>query len=115
MFRGLYLLTIFATILPFMGPIDGTNSFSAIFTRDIKTLEVLSFLILLLCIIDIRRQVALNFITRHPDVFTIPKTSHSERARENSGGTGLELIEKDILAIERAFPVQESDMPQQMI
>jgi diketogulonate reductase-like aldo/keto reductase len=35
------------------------------------------------------RQVALNFITRHPNVFTIPKTSHSERARENSGGYRL--------------------------
>jgi diketogulonate reductase-like aldo/keto reductase len=61
------------------------------------------------------RQVALNFLTRHPNVFTIPKTTRSERARENSGGTGWELSEKDILAIDRAFPVQEGDMPLQMI
>jgi diketogulonate reductase-like aldo/keto reductase len=55
------------------------------------------------------RQVALNYLTRHHNVFTIPKTTHPERARENSGGTGWKLNEEDILAIELVFPVQESD------
>ena len=31
------------------------------------------------------RQVALNFLTRDPIVFTIPKTSHAERVQENGG------------------------------
>lgn len=61
------------------------------------------------------RQVALNFLTRHPNVFTIPKTTHPERTRENSGGTGWKLTEDDIQAIDRAFPVHEFDMPLQMI
>jgi diketogulonate reductase-like aldo/keto reductase len=52
--------------------------------------------------------VALNYLTRHHNVFTIPKTTHLERAIENSGGTGWKLNE-DILAIELVFPVQESD------
>ena len=55
------------------------------------------------------RQVALNYLTRHRNVFTIPKTTHPERARENSGGTGWKLSEEDVLAIEMIFPVQEND------
>jgi diketogulonate reductase-like aldo/keto reductase len=39
------------------------------------------------------RQVALNFLTRHPNIFTIPKTRRPERVRENSGGVGWELTD----------------------
>jgi diketogulonate reductase-like aldo/keto reductase len=34
------------------------------------------------------RQVALNFLSLHSNVFTIPKTSHPERVRENSESVG---------------------------
>lgn len=61
------------------------------------------------------RQVALNFLTRHHNVFTIPKTNRPERTKENSGGVGWDLTEDEIVTINRAFPVQENDMPLQMI
>jgi diketogulonate reductase-like aldo/keto reductase len=52
------------------------------------------------------RQVALNFLTRHPALFTIPKASNPEHVRENSGGgDGWELDKKDVEAIDRAFPL----------
>jgi diketogulonate reductase-like aldo/keto reductase len=57
------------------------------------------------------RQVALNFLTRHPDVFTIPKTTHPERARENAGGAGWRLTPEEIAAIDRAFPAPAFDVP----
>ncbi len=57
------------------------------------------------------RQVALNFLTRHDNIFTIPKTSRLERVRENSGGAGWKLTENEIMAIDRAFPVATYDTP----
>ncbi|HJU85367.1 MAG TPA: aldo/keto reductase [Nitrososphaeraceae archaeon] len=61
------------------------------------------------------RQVALNFLTRHRCIFTIPKTRSAERARENSGGVGWELTEEDISAINQVFPVPDHDIPLEMI
>jgi diketogulonate reductase-like aldo/keto reductase len=61
------------------------------------------------------RQVALNFLTRHPNVFTIPKTTHPERVKENSGGVGWNLTAEEIERIDLAFPVPKYDMPLQMI
>ena len=63
----------------------------------------------------IPRQVALNFLTRHPNVFTIPKTNYPERVKENRGGVGWNLTAEEIERIDFAFPVQEYDMPLQMI
>jgi diketogulonate reductase-like aldo/keto reductase len=57
------------------------------------------------------RQVALNFLTRHPHVFTIPKTTHPERVRENAGGAGWRLTPEEIAAIDRAFPAPAFDVP----
>jgi diketogulonate reductase-like aldo/keto reductase len=51
------------------------------------------------------RQVVLNYLTRHPNTFAIPKARHPEHVRENSGGAGWSLTEQDIAAIEQAFPV----------
>jgi len=63
-----------------------------------------------------RRQVALKFLTRHPCVFTIPKTTHPERVKENSGGgVGRKLVEEEIIAIDRAFPAPDHDTPLGMI
>ncbi|HXK04626.1 MAG TPA: aldo/keto reductase [Verrucomicrobiae bacterium] len=61
------------------------------------------------------RQVALNFLTRYPNVFTIPKTTHPDRVRENAGGTGWELKADDIFAIDRAFPAPDHDTPLGML
>ena len=57
------------------------------------------------------RQVALNFLTRHPSVFTIPKTTRPERMRENAGGMGWTLTREEIAAIDRAFPAPDYDVP----
>jgi len=61
------------------------------------------------------QQVALNFLTRHPNIFTIPKTRRPERVRENSGGVGWELTDYNIAAINYAFPVPDHDAPLEMI
>jgi len=62
------------------------------------------------------RQVALNFLSLHSNVFTIPKTSHPERVRENSESVGdWNLTDKDIAEIDRVFPVSDKDSPLEMI
>jgi diketogulonate reductase-like aldo/keto reductase len=55
------------------------------------------------------RQVALNFLTREPGVFTIPKAANPEHARQNAAGAGWELSEEEAAAIERAFPKPDRD------
>jgi len=49
------------------------------------------------------RQVALNFLTRRPSLFTIPKATRLEHVRENAGALDFTLTPEDIRAIERAF------------
>ena len=63
------------------------------------------------------RQVALNFLSLHSNVFTIPKTSHPERVRENSESVegDWNLTDKDIDEINRVFPVPDKDSPLEMI
>ncbi|HLE96501.1 MAG TPA: aldo/keto reductase [Candidatus Thermoplasmatota archaeon] len=50
------------------------------------------------------RQVTLNFLTRHPSVFAIPKSENPDHVREIAGSVGWELSEKDLEAIDAAFP-----------
>jgi len=57
------------------------------------------------------KQVALNFLTRHPSIFTIPKTTRPDRVKENSGGLGWQLTEDEVNAIDRAFPVPSPGTP----
>jgi len=61
------------------------------------------------------RQVALNFLTRDPNVFTIPKASNPEHTRENSGGAGWKLTAEDIAEIDEAFPAPDRDVPLGML
>jgi diketogulonate reductase-like aldo/keto reductase len=61
------------------------------------------------------RQVILNFLTRCPDVFTIPKASQPEHTRENAGGAGWTLSPGDITALDRAFPAPRRDVPLGML
>ena len=61
------------------------------------------------------RQVILNFLTRLPDVFTIPKASQAEHTRENAGGSGWTLSAEDVGALDRAFPAPDRDVPLGML
>ncbi len=63
------------------------------------------------------RQIALNFLTRHHYIFTIPKTTHPERVKENSEsvGDGWKLTEDEIMTIDRTFPAPDHDVPLEII
>ena len=61
------------------------------------------------------RQVALNFLTRDPGVFAIPKAGNAEHVRENSGGAGWQLGPRDIEEIDQAFPAPDRDVPLGML
>ncbi|HEX6280601.1 MAG TPA: aldo/keto reductase [Nitrososphaera sp.] len=62
------------------------------------------------------RQVALNFLTRDPNLFTIPKSANPVHVRENSGAVGnWKLTNEDIAAIDRVFPLACADRPLEMI
>jgi diketogulonate reductase-like aldo/keto reductase len=50
------------------------------------------------------RQVALSFLTRETIVFAIPKASQAEHAAENAGAGDLTLSEREIAALDAAFP-----------
>jgi diketogulonate reductase-like aldo/keto reductase len=49
------------------------------------------------------RQVALNFLLRHPGLFVIPKAARLDHVRENAGASAFELTASDIVAIDAAF------------
>jgi diketogulonate reductase-like aldo/keto reductase len=49
------------------------------------------------------RQVALNFLTRRPSLFTIPKAAQLEHVRENAAALDFTLTGAEITAIDRAF------------
>ena len=61
------------------------------------------------------RQAALNFLTRDPGVFAIPKAGQAAHTRENSGGAGWKLNARDIEEIDRAFPAPDRDVPLGML
>jgi len=50
------------------------------------------------------RQVALAFLTRAPSVFAIPKASSAEHAADNAGAGKLSLSEREVAALDKAFP-----------
>ena len=50
------------------------------------------------------RQVALQFLLRHPQMFVIPKASSIAHVAENAGAATLELSEAEIAKIDAAFP-----------
>jgi diketogulonate reductase-like aldo/keto reductase len=49
------------------------------------------------------RQVALNFLTRRPSLFTIPKASQASHVRENAAALDFTLSPAELRAIDRAF------------
>lgn len=56
------------------------------------------------------RQIILNFLTRKPDAFAIPKASRVEHVEENAGATGWHLTQDEAAAIDAAFPVNEGPL-----
>jgi len=46
------------------------------------------------------RQVALNFLTRRPSLFAIPKATRHEHVRENAGALDFTLTPEDLSAID---------------
>jgi diketogulonate reductase-like aldo/keto reductase len=50
------------------------------------------------------RQVALAFLTRDPIVFAIPKASTAEHAADNAAAGQLKLSERELTALDHAFP-----------
>ena len=48
------------------------------------------------------RQVALNFLTRRPRLFTIPKASDLAHVRENAGALDFTLAREEVRAIDGA-------------
>ena len=62
------------------------------------------------------RQVALNFLTRDSNLFTIPKAGNPDHIRDNSGAVGnWKLTDEDIAAIDRTFHLPRADKPLEMI
>lgn len=62
------------------------------------------------------RQVALNFLIRDQNLFTIPKAGSTDHIQENSGAVGdWKLTDEDIAAIGRTFPLPRADKPLEMI
>jgi diketogulonate reductase-like aldo/keto reductase len=51
------------------------------------------------------RQVALAFLTRERDLFSIPKSSNLQHTRENALAVDFALSAEDLQAIDRAFPL----------
>lgn len=51
------------------------------------------------------RQVALSFLVRRPELFTIPKASSPEHAAQNARAGDIRLTEAEIEEIDRAFPL----------
>ena len=49
------------------------------------------------------RQVALNFLTRRPALFTIPKARRPEHVRENVAALDVRLAPREVKAIDRGF------------
>lgn len=56
------------------------------------------------------RQVVLNFLTRDPDLFAIPKASNVSHVEENAGAAGWALTEEDLTKIYAAFPLIEGPL-----
>jgi len=51
------------------------------------------------------RQVALQFLVRHPSLFTIPKAASLEHVNENAGAGDFHLSKAEVAAIDAAFPL----------
>jgi diketogulonate reductase-like aldo/keto reductase len=60
-------------------------------------------------------QIALAWTIRNPGVIAIPRASSPEHVRDNAGALQIELTERDIADIDRAFPPPKKKRPLEMI
>jgi diketogulonate reductase-like aldo/keto reductase len=60
-------------------------------------------------------QIALAWAIRQDGVIAIPRTSSTEHLRENAGALAIELSERDLADIDRAFPPPAKRKPLEMI
>ncbi len=58
-----------------------------------------------------QRQVALSFVIRAQNLFTIPKAANIEHARENAAAAEVQLDQEDLDLIDASFPVPKRDVP----
>ena len=50
-------------------------------------------------------QVALNWVTSHPSVITIPKTNSMTRTEENCAASGWRLTAEQALRLDEAYAI----------
>jgi diketogulonate reductase-like aldo/keto reductase len=60
-------------------------------------------------------QVALAWLLRQPDIVAIPKASRPEHVRENRAALEIELTDRDIKELDKAFPPPNRKIPLEML
>ena len=60
-------------------------------------------------------QIALAWILRHGDMMVIPKTSTSARVQENRAALDIELTERDLAELAKAFPPPTRRRPLELL
>jgi diketogulonate reductase-like aldo/keto reductase len=56
-------------------------------------------------------QVALAWLLRHDDIIVIPKAGNPRHLRENHGALDLQLSQKDLAELDKAFPAPTGRIP----
>jgi diketogulonate reductase-like aldo/keto reductase len=60
-------------------------------------------------------QVALAWVLRQPGILAIPKAASPEHVRENRAAVQIDLDERDLAALDRAFPPPPGPQPLEML
>ncbi|MGD9501864.1 MAG: aldo/keto reductase [Methyloceanibacter sp.] len=60
-------------------------------------------------------QIALAWILRNGDMMVIPKTASAARARENRAALDIELSERDLAELAKAFPAPKRQRPLELL
>jgi diketogulonate reductase-like aldo/keto reductase len=60
-------------------------------------------------------QIALAWLLRQPDIVAIPKASRPEHIRANRAALELELTDRDIKELDKAFPPPDRKIPLEML
>ena len=60
-------------------------------------------------------QIALAWILRHGDMMVIPKTSTAARVQENRAALDIELTERDLAELAKAFPAPKRQRPLELL
>jgi diketogulonate reductase-like aldo/keto reductase len=60
-------------------------------------------------------QVALAWLLHQPDTVAIPKASRPEHIRENRAALEIELSDRDIKELDKAFPPPDQKIPLEML